>query len=40
MENISMSNSCINCVNHEANKCGVHQVEVTAANTCDTFTNA
>ena len=38
MENISLSNSCINCVNLEDNKCSIHHVEVSAANTCDTFT--
>ena len=38
MENISLSNSCINCVNLEENKCSIHHVEVSPANTCDTFT--
>ena len=39
MENISLSNSCVNCVNHTENRCSVHEVEVTASNTCETFTN-
>ncbi len=39
MENISLSNSCVNCVNLEENKCSIHHVEVSAANTCDTFTS-
>ena len=39
MENLSLSNSCVNCVNHTQNRCSVHEVEVTASNTCDTFTN-
>ena len=39
MDNISLSNSCVNCINHEQNKCKVHQVEVTPANTCEIFTN-
>ena len=39
MENISLSNSCVNCVNHDENRCTVHEVEVTASNTCDTFSN-
>ena len=40
MKNLSLSNSCVNCVNHIENRCSVHEVEVTASNTCDTFTNA
>jgi len=40
MENIMLSNSCVNCINLEENKCSVHQVEVSAANTCDTFTTS
>ena len=39
MENLSLSNSCVNCVNHEQNKCSVHQVDVTPANTCGEFTS-
>ena len=39
MENITLSNSCVNCVNLEENKCSVHKVEVTASNTCEVFTN-
>ena len=39
MKNISLSNSCVNCINLSENKCSVHEVEVTASNTCDTFTN-
>ena len=39
MGNLSLSNSCVNCVNHTQNRCSVHEVEVTASNTCDTFTN-
>ena len=39
MKNLSLSNSCINCVNHTENRCSVHEVEVTASNTCETFTN-
>lgn len=38
MDNLSMSNSCINCLNHEQSNCSVHHVEVTAANTCGEFT--
>lgn len=38
MENISLSNSCVNCTNFAENKCSVHGVGVTASNTCDTFT--
>ena len=37
MENISLSNSCVNCTNFAENKCSVHGVGVTASNTCDTF---
>ena len=40
MKNITQSNSCINCVNIAENKCSVHNLEVTASNTCDTFTSA
>jgi len=40
MKNISLSNSCVNCVNHTENRCSVHEVEVTASNTCETFTNS
>ena len=40
MKNISQSNSCVNCVNLAADKCSVHNVEVTASNTCDTFATA
>lgn len=40
MENISLSNSCVNCVNLEENKCSIHHVEVSASNTCDAFTTA
>ena len=39
MENITQSNSCVNCVNHTENRCSVHHIEVTASNTCDTFTS-
>jgi len=39
MENLSLSNSCINCVNHTESRCSVHQIEVTASNTCGSFTN-
>lgn len=39
MENLSLSNSCVNCINQEQNKCSVHQVDVTAANTCGEFTS-
>lgn len=38
MENLSMSNSCVNCVNLEESKCSLHKVEVTPANTCGEFT--
>jgi len=38
MENLTLSNSCVNCVNHELNKCSVLHVEVTPANTCGEFT--
>lgn len=38
MKNISQSNSCVNCVNLDENKCVVHNVEVNASNTCDAFT--
>lgn len=39
MENLKMSNSCVNCenLNHTLNKCGVHQVEVSEKYTCDEF---
>ena len=39
MENLSLSNSCVNCVNHDQNKCSVHHVDVTPANTCGEFTS-
>lgn len=40
MENITQSNSCVNCINLESSRCSVHEVEVTASNTCDTFTSS
>ena len=38
MKNIFQSNSCVNCVNLDENKCVVHDVEVNASNTCEAFT--
>ena len=40
MNNLLQSNSCINCVNHFQSKCSLHEVTVTPANTCETFTEA
>ena len=40
MNNLLQSNSCVNCVNHSQSKCSLHEVTVTPANTCETFTEA
>ncbi|CAI8205217.1 MAG: Uncharacterised protein [Flavobacteriaceae bacterium] len=39
MENLSLSNSCVNCDNlHvETKTCGVHQVAVSEKFTCESF---
>jgi len=39
MENLKISNSCINCdnLNHTLKTCGIHQVEVSEKYTCDEF---
>ena len=39
MENLKISNSCVNCdnLNHTLKKCGIHQIEVSEKYTCDEF---
>ncbi len=39
MENLSLSNSCVNCENlvSDTKTCGVHKVEVSEKYTCDEF---
>ncbi len=39
MENLKISNSCVNCdnLNHTLKICGIHQVEVNVKYTCDEF---
>ena len=40
MNNLLQSNSCVNCVNHSVNKCTLHDITVTPANTCETFSQS
>jgi len=39
MENLKISNSCVNCenLNRTLKTCGIHQVEVSEKYTCDAF---
>ena len=39
MENLQLSNSCVNCSNHSEseNICVVHKMLVSIKNTCDSF---
>jgi hypothetical protein len=39
MENLKISNSCVNCgnLNQSLKTCGIHQVEVNEKLTCDEF---
>ena len=40
MENLNLSNSCINCENLLTNSlCGLHKIEVSEKYTCDSFEN-
>ncbi len=40
MENLNLSNSCINCENLLTNSlCGFHKIEVSEKYTCDNFEN-
>ncbi len=38
MQNLSISNSCVNCKNmNEQNKCSLHEILVNEKYTCDGF---
>ena len=38
MENLSLSNSCVNCENFtKTSLCGIHKIEVSEKYTCDSF---
>ena len=40
MENLNLSNSCVNCENLLTNSlCGLHKIEVNEKYTCDSFEN-
>ena len=40
MENLNLSNSCVNCENLLTNSlCGLHKIEVSEKYTCDSFEN-
>jgi hypothetical protein len=39
MEKLSLSNSCLNClnINEDTSKCGIHEIEVSEKYTCNDF---
>ncbi len=40
MENLSLSNSCVNCENYtKASLCGFHKIPVSEKYTCEDFEN-
>ena len=39
MENLTLSNSCLDClnINEDTNECGIHEIQVSEKYTCNDF---